>query len=422
MLERPNGRTSGKGGFTMRAERVDFPNAQGLRLAALLNRPEGPTRAIALFAHCFTCSKDVFAAKRISEALADQGIAVLRFDFTGLGASEGEFANTSFSSNVDDLVAAADWLRAYEMAPAILIGHSLGGSAVLAAAERIPEAVAVATMAAPFDPAHAGHLFESARPEIEARGKASVVLAGRSFTVTQEFLDDLQEQRQAERIQNLKRALLVFHGPRDEIVGIDHASQIFQAARHPKSFVSLDDADHLLTRRADAAYVAVVLAAWATRYLAEAPVERAPAGTPDGEVVVRETGVGGFQQAVRSGRHRLLADEPVSFGGLDTGPGPYDLLLAALGACTSMTIRMYAERKKLALEAVEVRLRHRKIHAEDCADCETRRGRVDEIERDIVLEGDLDRAVTDRLLEIADKCPVHRTLEGEIKVRTRLAG
>ncbi|MDX1541496.1 MAG: alpha/beta fold hydrolase, partial [Geminicoccaceae bacterium] len=291
----------------MRGERIEFPNPVGERLAALLNRPEGPTRAVALFAHCFTCSKDVFAARRISEALAGRGIAVLRFDFTGLGASEGEFANTNFSSNVEDLVAAAGWLRDHLQAPAILIGHSLGGAAVLAAAGRIEEAVAVATIAAPFEPAHVGHLFDHARPEIESRGAAAVTLAGRSFTVTRQFLDDLQGQRQAERIQNLRKALLVFHAPRDEIVGIDNAGQIFQAARHPKSFVSLDDADHLLTRRADAAYVAEVLAAWASRYLPEVIDEREHAPGLSGEVVVWETGGGAFQQEVSTGRHRFIA-------------------------------------------------------------------------------------------------------------------
>jgi uncharacterized OsmC-like protein/pimeloyl-ACP methyl ester carboxylesterase len=404
----------------MRGERIDFENAAGVRLAALLNRPEGPPRAVALFAHCFTCSKDVFAARRISEALAGRGITLLRFDFTGLGASEGEFANTNFSSNVDDLVAAADWLRENESAPALLIGHSLGGAAVLAAAARIPEAVAVATMGAPADPAHVAHLLASARPEIEAEGEAEVVLAGRSFRVKRQFLEDLEGQRQRERIARLNKALLVFHAPRDETVGIDNAGLIFQAAKHPKSFISLDDADHLLTRRADAAYVAEVLAAWASRYLPEAQVADEAAATAPGEVIVRETGVGKFQQTVRSGRHTVLADEPTSFGGLDTGPSPYDLLLAGLGACTSMTLRMYADRKKLPLERVEVRLRHHKIHAVDCADCETREGRVDEIERDLLIEGDVDDASRKRLLEIADKCPVHRTLEGEIKVRTRL--
>jgi uncharacterized OsmC-like protein/alpha/beta superfamily hydrolase len=399
-------------------ERITFPNPAGQQLAARLDRPAGRPRAFALFAHCFTCSKDIFAASRISRELAQRGFAVLRFDFTGLGASEGEFANTNFSSNIDDLVAAADWLRAEHEAPAILIGHSLGGAAVLAAAHRIPEAVAVATIGAPFDPGHITHLLADARPEIEAAGEAEVTLAGRTFRVKRQFLDDLEGQRSAERIANLKKALLVFHAPFDATVGIDNAALIFQAAKHPKSFVSLDDADHLLSRREDAVYVAEVLAAWAARWLrsaSPAPEEEVP---EEGLVVVAESGEGRLAQTVRSGRHRLRADEPASLGGDDLGPGPYDLLLAALGACTSMTLRLYAERKQLPLARVSVRLRHDRVHAKDCADCETREGRVDEIRREVILEGELDEAARARLLEIADKCPVHRTLTHEVKIRT----
>jgi uncharacterized OsmC-like protein/alpha/beta superfamily hydrolase len=401
-------------------ERITFPNTTGQQLAARLDRPVGRPRAFALFAHCFTCSKDIFAASRISRELAQRGFAVLRFDFTGLGASEGEFANTNFSSNIDDLVAAADWLRGAHEPPKILIGHSLGGAAVLAAAHRIPEALAIATIGAPFDPGHITHLLEDARPEIEAAGEAEVTLAGRTFRVKQQFLDDLEGQRSAERIASLKKALLVFHAPFDATVGIDNAALIFQAAKHPKSFVSLDDADHLLSRREDATYVAEVLAAWASRYLpAVAAVEEEV--PEEGLVVVAESGEGRLTQTIRSGRHRLRADEPAGVGGDDLGPGPYDLLLAGLGACTAMTVRMYAERKKLPLARVAVRLRHDRVHAKDCADCETREGRVDEIRRELILEGELDEAARARLLEIADKCPVHRTLTGEIKIRTRLA-
>jgi putative redox protein len=404
----------------LRSQKVEFPGSQGGMLAARLELPDGPPRAYALFAHCFTCSKDVFAAARIAGGLAEAGIAVLRFDFTGLGASEGDFANTNFSSNVEDLVRAAGYLRDAHAAPAILIGHSLGGAAVLSAAGKIPEAKAVATIAAPSDPGHVAHLLADARPEIEKKGEAEVVLAGRSFRIQKQFLEDIDGHRLADAIKDLKRALLIFHSPRDGTVGIENASAIFTAARHPKSFVSLDGADHLLSRREDARYVAAVLTAWAGRYVPGlAAPEAAAEESPSGQVLVRETGNGAFQQEVIVGRHRLLADEPVSVGGTDTGPGPYDLLLAALGACTAMTMRMYADRKQLPLERVSVSLSHDKAHAEDCADCEAREGKVDVIEREIELTGDLDDAQRARLMEISEKCPVHRTLHSEIKVRTR---
>src|SRR6266702_8292942 len=404
----------------MPAERFDFASTQGQRLAALLDNPAGQPRAYALFAHCFTCGKDVHAARRIAEGLTALGIAVLRFDFTGLGGSEGEFANTTFSSNGADLVAAAAWLRSEHAAPAILVGHSLGGAAVLSAAGRIPEAVAVATINAPADPAHVEKLFAGQRAEIDAHGEAEVELSGRKFRIRREFLEDVAAQKLSAAVAALHRALIVFHAPRDTTVGIDNSSQILLAARHPKSFVSLDDADHLLTRRSDAQYVGAVLAAWASRYLpTQIEDARAPNGPRD-TVFVRETRAGKFQQEIAIGPHRLIADEPTSAGGGDTGPSPYELLSAALGACTAMTIRLYAEAKKLPLERVGVNLRHEKIHATDCSECETREGRVDRIERVIELVGPLDDAARAKLLEIANKCPVHRTLHSEVVVPTRL--
>jgi len=401
----------------MRTERLEFPNAKGEKLAALLDLPLGKPAAFALFAHCFTCGKDNLAAKRISERLAMCGIGVLRFDFTGLGTSEGEFADTHFSSNVDDLVAAADYLRKTRGAPAILIGHSLGGAAVLAAAHRIADARAVVTIAAPCDPAHVAGLFKENVDKIREQGEVEVSLAGRPFRIKREFLDDISEQRITERVANLRKALLIFHSPTDDTVSIDNASRIFLAAKHPKSFVSLAGADHLLGKKSDAVYVANVIAAWAERYLEE-HVERNDEQIEAGTVLVRETGNGKFQQEVLSGPHRFLADEPVKVGGLDSGPGPYDLLLAGLGACTSMTLRLYADGKKLPLKRVSVRLTHNKIHAEDCLNCETKEGMVDRIDRTITFEGALDAEQRKRLLEIADKCPVHRTLKSEIDIRT----
>jgi uncharacterized OsmC-like protein/pimeloyl-ACP methyl ester carboxylesterase len=401
----------------MRTERLEFANAKGDKLAALIDLPLGKPVAFALFAHCFTCGKDNLAAKRISERLAMYGIGVLRFDFTGLGMSEGEFANTHFSSNVDDLVAAADHLHRIHGAPAILIGHSLGGAAALAAAHRVPDARAVVTIAAPCDPAHVTNLFKEHVDKIRGQGEVEVALAGRPFRIKREFLDDVAEQNIKNCLANLRKALLVFHSPTDDTVGIENASRIFTAAKHPKSFVSLAGADHLLSKKGDAVYVANVIAAWAERYL-EQPVERSNEQIEVGTVLVRETGDGKFQQEITSGPHRFLADEPVKVGGLDSGPGPYDLILAGLGACTSMTLRLYAEHKNLPLDRVTVRLTHNKIYAEDCLNCEIKEGMIDRIDRNITIEGPLDAEQRKRLMEIADKCPVHRTLESEIEVRT----
>ncbi len=401
----------------MSAASIRFPGSQGQQLAALLDAPPDTPRAYALFAHCFTCSKDSKAAIYVAQALAAQGIATMRFDFTGLGASAGEFADSNFSSNVDDLLAAVDWLRAHRAAPQILIGHSLGGAAVLAAAARVPEARALATIGAPFDPAHVTHLVDSGRAEIEAKGEARVNIGGRPFLVRKQLLDDLAAQRPAETIGALRKALIVFHSPRDAIVGIDNAARIFMAAKHPKSFVSLDDADHLLSSKEHAAYAAQVLAVWASRYLDPEPRQNAPVR----DVRVTETGAGRFSQLIVAGRHRFRADEPMAAGGDDSGPSPYELLLAGLGTCTSMTLRMYAAQKQWPLERVTVDLKHEKIHAADCAECETKEGRIDRIERTIRIEGPLEPAQRVRLLEIADRCPVHRTLHSEVHIVTKEA-
>jgi putative redox protein len=387
----------------MPTETIRFPGAQGAQLAARLDTPVGAPRAYALFAHCFTCSKESKAAAYISQALAGHGIATLRFDFSSL----------EFAANVQDLIAAAAWLREHRGAPQVLVGHSLGGAAVLAAASRIPESRAVATIGAPFDPAHVAHLVTVTK---EAAEDVEVSIAGRPFRVRKSFFEDLAARNSAQTIAALRKPLLVLHSPCDTVVDIDNASKIFLAAKHPKSFVSVDRADHLLTQQADARYAATVLAAWASRYLeAEAIAEEAVPG-----VRVAEAGEGRFAQLVCAGRHRLRADEPVAVGGDDSGPGPYELLLAALGACTSMTVRMYAEQKKWPLERVSVELRHGKVHATDCAECETREGKIDRIERVLTLEGNLDEAQRARLLEIANKCPVHRTLHSEVWIPTSL--
>lgn len=408
---------------TKLSEKIIFVGADGeSELAARLDLPAGKPRAFALFAHCFTCTKDIFAASRIAEALTDHGVGVLRFDFTGLGASAGEFANTSFSSNIGDLLAAGEWLRAHHEAPKILVGHSLGGAAVLAAAASIPEVKAVSTIGAPADPGHVQHLFQGPVEDIETKGVAEMVIVGRPFCVSKQFLDDIGSHKLEDAIAKLRVALLVFHAPLDQTVGIDNATRIFVSAKHPKSFVSLDDADHLLTRREDAIYVADVIAAWAGRYVGAVKQATLPELTAaEDTVVVGETGDGKFAQVISvGGKHTLLADEPVTYGGTDTGPAPYDLLLAGLGACTTMTMRMYAERKGLALERALVTLKHGKVHADDCAHCETESGKIDRIEREVELLGPLSEDDRQKLLEIADKCPVHRTMHSEVWVETKL--
>ncbi|TYB87962.1 bifunctional alpha/beta hydrolase/OsmC family protein [Oceaniovalibus sp. ACAM 378] len=402
----------------MAMEKITFQGHDGQSLAARLDLPDGPHLGTALFAHCFTCSKDIPAARRIAGRLAAMGLAVLRFDFTGLGHSEGEFSNTDFTSNVADLTAAAGYLAARGMAPELLIGHSLGGAAVLKAAGEIDSARAVVTIGAPFDPSHVTHNFAGALDTIRTDGSAEVSLGGRPFRISREFVEDVEKANLAPAIHGLKRALLVMHAPRDEIVGIDSASQIFTAAQHPKSFVTLDNADHLITRAEDAEYAAEVIAAWSARYLSlrqPAP----PPGAPEGIVRVSEADAEGFLQDISSGPdHHILADEPLAYGGTNRGMSPYGLIAAGLGACTSMTIRMYARRKGWLLDHVRVDVSHNKVHAQDA---DTRgEEKIDEFQREVHLAGDLDTEQLDRLMEIADRCPVHRTLERSARVVTRM--
>ncbi len=400
----------------MSSKKIIFEGTRNSKLAALLDMPvdENPI-AYALFAHCFTCTKNLKAVHHISRALARERIAVLRFDFTGLGESEGDFADTTFSSNVEDLITAANYLRAEHEAPRILIGHSLGGAAVLQAAARIPSCKAVATIGAPADPAHVTRLLQDQMQDIEQKGEAEVALEGRRFKIKKQFIDDLEQTRMDEVIRHLKKALLIFHSPVDNTVGIDNAAKIFQAARHPKSFVSLDQADHLLMNEADARYVGNVIAAWAHKYID--PLKQAAEKAPDEDNrVVAKTGTVGYRTEIMANGLSLVADEPVSLGGTNAGPTPYEYLVAALGACTSMTLRMYADRKKWPLEEIVVALTHNKIHAKDCEVCDTEQKWVDQIAREITLTGSLDDDQRQRLLEIADKCPVHRTLQSKVVI------
>ncbi len=406
----------------MSVEKVEFRGHNDDMLAGRLDMPVGKPRACALFAHCFTCSKDIVAARRISGTLAGLGIAVLRFDFTGLGHSQGEFANTGFSSNVDDLVAAADFMREKIQAPALLIGHSLGGAAVIAAAARIPQSKAVVTIGTPADPAHVLKNFAGRIGEIKSKGKAEVELAGRKFTITSDFVEDVSSANLTTSLAGLRRALLVMHAPGDTTVSIDDAGTIFKAAKHPKSFVTLDGADHLLTSEQDATYAAETIATWAKRYL-NLPRPALDKKVPEGITRVSEADPAGFLQDISvSGSFHLLADEPERVGGTNLGPSPYQFLAAALGACTSMTLRMYARRKKLALTGIGVDVSHSKQHAPDCEDCESKKAKIDVLERIITIEGKLDDGQRARLLQIADMCPVHKTLESEVLIKTRYSG
>ena len=402
----------------MPIERIEFPGHDAGLLAARLDLPEGPHLATAIFAHCFTCSKDIPAARRIAARLAAMGIAVFRFDFTGLGHSEGEFENTTFTSNVEDLIAAAEYLNSRDMPPSLMIGHSLGGAAVLKATSKLEQIKAVATLGAPSDPSHVTHNFACALPEIMTEGIAEVNLGGRPFKIKQEFVDDVKTGELTPAIANLKAALLVLHAPLDTTVGIENASEIFLAARHPKSFVTLDDADHLISQAEHAEYAAEMISTWVSKYL-DIRQPEPPKGAPEGVTRVSEAAPDGFLQDVNSGPlHHTLADEPLAYGGTNRGMTPYGFLAAGLGACTSMTIRLYARRKGWALEHVWVDVTHDKIHAEEA---ENRSDKVDSFKREIHLEGDLDADQRQRLLEIADKCPVHKTMERSSHVETTLA-
>ena len=403
----------------MPTERLTFQGHSGHTLAARLDLPEGPHLATALFAHCFTCSKDIPAARRISGRLAAMGIAVLRFDFTGLGHSKGEFSNTNFTTNVQDIMAACAALDERGMAPGLLIGHSLGGAAVLKAAPDMAGIKAVVTIGAPDDPAHVTHNFADALPEIMTHGVAQVSLGGRPFKIDQQFIDDVSKGELLPSISKLKAALLILHSPIDDTVGIENASEIFLAARHPKSFVTLDDADHLITNPEDAEYAAEVIASWSQRYLdLKAPAP--PIGAPEGVLRISEADPDGFLQDVQNGpHHHMLADEPLAYGGTNRGMSPYGFLGAGLGACTSMTIRMYARRKGWPLTHVSVDVTHDKVHAQDAA---AQTGtKVDNFARLITLTGDLSEMQRQKLLEIASKCPVHRTLERRSHITTELA-
>ena len=408
------------------ATKFEFKNRDGVVLAGALEQPTAPRRGVAVFAHCFTCHKNVHAASRVSKGLRDQGFAVLRFDFTGLGQSEGDFANTNFSTNLDDLRSAINVLKGDGLTVDLLVGHSLGGAAVLAVAGEFEDVKLVATIGAPSDPAHVLHLFDDgAISKIKVDGQAEVALGGRPFTVRKEFIEDVNEVSLIDKLASNRKPVLICHSPTDSIVSVDHARKIYEAAKHPKNFVSLDGAGHLLRNAEDATFVATVISTWATRYLGTGQstiAEGAPAKNmaPESGVLVAERD-GGLTQDIYAGAHHMIADEPAAVGGANLGGTPYDLLLAALGTCTSMTLRMYAQRKGLEVDEIKVELQHSRIPSDDCEPCEDQKGLVDRIDRIITVKGNLTQEQRDRMLQIADMCPVHRTLMNQKEITSRYA-
>jgi putative redox protein len=402
----------------MNLQKMTFKNKEGDTLVGRLELPaDRNPHNFALFAHCFTCGKNLSAIKHISRALTANGFGVLRFDFTGLGESEGDFAESNFSGNIEDLVAAAEFLKEHHKSPTLLIGHSLGGAAALYAAPNIPSIKAVATIAAPSNPTHVKRLLKGSLEDIEQLGAAIVKLGEREFTIKKQFLDDLDKTPLSEVLQTLNKSILIMHSPQDNLVGIKNAEEIYKAGRHPKSFISLDGADHLLTDQNDSRYVGQVIAQWANRYI---DIENEKLPDTHHQVVASLGASDGFTTRMRVGNHYQTADEPIKVGGNDFGPSPYELVSAGLAACTAMTLHMYAKRKKWPLANVEVHTSHSKIHSEDCEDCESPTAKLDTFERELKLTGDLDESQKNRLLEIADKCPVHRTLHATVRVNTKL--
>ena len=404
----------------MKSEKLSFRNSDDFELSAKLDLPENEPLAFALFAHCFTCSKDLSAARNISRALTAYDIAVMSFDFTGIGSSEGAFEETNFSSNISDLIDASDFLAENYQAPKIIIGHSLGGAAALFAGARMENIEAVVTIGAPFDPYHVTHLLGNDIDKIKEEGKAEVNIGGRPFTISKTFVDDLNQHHPEQVAKSLRKPLLIMHSPQDTIVGIENAAKIYTAAHHPKSYISLDGADHLLSDKKDSQYVGKMIASWVEKYLG---LEHSNTTDPiykSKSIVAVETGNEGFFTKIKAGDHAIVADEPTSVGGTNKGPSPYELLASALGACTTMTLQMYARHKKWDLKSVVVHVDHDKNYAEDCENCENSNAKIDHFDRKIELIGDLDETQKKRLLEIADKCPVHKTLHSEVVVNSSL--
>ncbi len=399
----------------MKIARVSFKNKNGQNLSGRLYLPlDNPPRFFALFAHCFTCSKNFKAVSNISDTLSQYGVALLSFDFTGLGNSEGDFEDSGFSSNISDLVAASEYLEKKYQAPKLLIGHSLGGAAVIFAAEKLDAVKAVVTLGAPSEPKHVKHLFEEGIEEIKREGRAKVNIGGRPFYISREFVEDLEAKNLSEVLADLRKAVLIMHAPQDQVVDISNAATLYQHAHHPKSFISLDKADHLLTAEVESRYAGEIISTWVKKYL---PAEISENDTEGHQVKVRLFGKG-YTSEILTPYHHLLADEPKSVGGENLGPTPYDLLMAALGTCTVMTLKMYAERKGWNSDEIVVFMNHDKVHKHDSQDFDKPGAKVSRFTRIIQISGETTDEMKTKLLEIADKCPVHRTLHEDIIVET----
>ena len=402
----------------MNIQKVSFSNKDEEQLAGRLELPlnQKPHNFV-IFAHCFTCTKNLTAVKNVGRSLTDAGFGVLRFDFTGLGESEGDFENTNFSGNVEDLIEAADFLEKNYMAPTLIIGHSLGGAAAIFAASKIKSIKAVAVINSPSDPSHIMHLLKDSTQEINKHGKAKVNLGGIDFTIKKQFLDDLENKSLIDVVSNFGKALLILHSPQDTTVSIKNAEDIYKAAYHPKSFISLEGADHLLSKKEDSQYVGQVIAGWASRYVEIPPAEEIKSKS---KVAASLDGDDKFTTNLKLGDHYFIADEPTNFGGNNYGPSPYEFLSAGLAACTVMTIQMYARRKKWEVENVTCNINYSKDHAIDCAHCEDNAAKIDNFTREIKLTGNLSEEQKNKLLEIADKCPVHKTLHSKTQIITKL--
>jgi len=401
----------------MQSKKVQFTSEHGCQLSGRLEFPvDSKIHAYAVFAHVFTGNKNLTATRYISRCLTQNGIAVLRFDFTGLGDSEGDFADTNFTSNVEDILAAAEFLTENYEAPKLLVGHSLGGAAVIFAASQLPYIQAIATVGTPSEPEHVTHLIQDSIETIEATGKAKVNIGGRVFTIKKQFLDDLNNKNMHGVLRELRKPLLVMHSPQDTIVAVENAAEIYRAARHPKSFVSLNGADHMLTNKTDAHYVGNLVGAWLSRYI---DIPKPDALKTDKQVVARLDNTG-YTTEIKAGRHALLADEPEDVGGNDFGPSPYELLSASLASCKAMTMHMYARRKKWDLQEAQVHISHSRRYAEDCTDCENADKRIEHFDCTIELEGNLTEEQRQRILEISKRCPVHKTLQSTVKIESKL--